>query len=598
MWLICLIISMTCFVLSVLIAVEMNRRNYNCSKKRRFHPFNFVAVGVFVAALFMFIPIHNESFETAFLGDLRTICLSLFNSMQVFTLGCEFNVVKERIMYCPDWLEVGYQAWAAVIFVLAPIFTFSFVLSMIKNITSSTRYLFEFFKDVYVFSELNEKALVLAKDIKSKHPKAAIIFTDVYEESKEGISELVEDAKKIKAIFFKNDILVVDFNRHSAKKSIFFFAIDDNETNNLNVSLKLIETYRNRENTRIYVFSKKIESELLLTAIDKGKIKVRRVNEVRSLVNRLLYEQGEILFDGAKTAEDGKKLISAVVVGMGNHGIEMVKALTWFCQMDGYKIEINAFDKDPLAREKFSALAPELMSSDYNGVEKEGEAQYKIMIHPGIDVETITFSNEIEKIKNATYVMVALGNDDVNIKTAVNLRMYFERMKIQPVIQTIIYNSQQKRALKGIKNFKGQAYNIDFIGDIESSYTENVIMNSELEKIALERHMKWGDEATFWDYEYNYRSSMAVAIHMKAREKCGISGSSKKEKELTVEERDIIENLEHRRWNAYTRADGYVYSKSRDKSSRNDLGKMHHDLVPFSALSEEEKRKDSKAGTK
>ena len=48
----------------------------------------------------------------------------------------------------------------------------------------------------------------------------------------------------------------------------------------------------------------------------------------------------------------------------------------------------------------------------------------------------------------------------------------------------------------------------------------------------------------------------------------------------------------------YMRAEGYIYSGSPEKSSRNDLAKMHHDLVDFSSLTEEEKRKDSRVGSK
>ena len=126
---------------------------------------------------------------------------------------------------------------------------------------------------------------------------------------------------------------------------------------------------------------------------------------------------------------------------------------------------------------------------------------------------------------------------------------------------------------------------------MESSYTEDVIIDSDLEEDALNRHLKWGKEDEFWTYEYNYRSSMASAIHMKARIQCGIPGADKREDELTEEERNVIEVLEHRRWNAYMRAEGYVFSGSKDKSSRNDLAKMHHDLVDFSSLTEEDKRK-------
>ncbi len=449
-----------------------------------------------------------------------------------------------------------------------------------------------------VFSKLNERSLVLANDIKAKNKKAVIVFTDVFEENEESTFELIEEAKKLRAICFKNDILVVNFKRHSNQKTISFFAIGINETENLNQALKLVERYKERENTNLYVFSTNVGSELLLSSTDQSAVKVRRINEVQSLVNRVLYERGEIIFDSARENGEGAKDISAVVIGMGRHGTEMVKSLTWFGQMDGYNLEINAFDKDPFAKEKFVALAPELMSDEYNGVFVDGEAHYKIQIHSGFDVETISFAEEISKIKNATYVLVALGDDEANIKAAVNLRMYFERIKIHPVIQAIVYNSQQKRALEDVKNFKGQGYDIDFIGDRESIYVVDVIIDSELEEDALQRHLKWGEEADFWNYEYNYRSSTASAIHMKARVKCGIPGAEKTTEELTPEEKNIIEALEHKRWNAYMRAEGYVFSGSTDKSSRNDLAKMHHDLVDFSSLTEEEKRKDSNVGAK
>jgi len=595
MWVTCFAASIGVLFLSAVLSFAVNRAKL--TGRHKLSLFNSLFIGVFIAALFMFFPIHIVTADTTLLGIWRAFLLSIFNSMQVFAIGCEFNVVKESMAYCPNWLDVGYQVWAATLYVLAPIFTFGFVLSLFKNISAYFKYLGAFFKDVYIFSELNEKSLVLASDIRRKHKTSAIVFTDVFEDNEENSYELIEKARELGAICFKKDVLIVNFKKHSKNKSISFFTIGRNETENLNQTIKLVSNYKDRINTHIYVFSTKIESELLLTSIDKGFAKVRRINEVQSLINRILYERGEIIFESAKPISEEYKQISAIVVGMGSHGTEMVKALSWFGQMDGYKLEINAFDKDPLTEERFVALAPELMSADYNGVDIEGEAQYKIEIHSGVDVTSITFANIISSISNATYVFVALGNDDVNTNTAVNLRMYFERMGIHPVIQAVIYNSQQKNALKNIKNYRGQEYDIEFIGDIESSYTENVIINSELEDDALDRHLKWGKEDEFWTYEYNYRSSMASAIHMKARMKCGIPGAAKNEAELTEEERNIIEVLEHRRWNAYMRAEGYVYSGSKDKSSRNDLAKMHHDLVDFSSLTEEEKRKDSKVGT-
>ena len=596
MWLIFFIISVASLVLPALFSLGIN--NFRTSKKKKLKFFNLLFACVFVSAFFMFFPAQLTRSDVSAIGVLRSILLAMLSSIQVFAAGCDFSEITESIALCPSWLAEIYQAWGAIIYVVAPMFTIGVVLSLFKNLSAYLKYLLMRFKDVYVFSELNEKSMVLASDIKSKNKNSVIVFTDVFEENEESVYELVEEAKKLGAICFKKDILIVDFKKHSNKKSIFFFAIGMDETENLNQALKLVENYRDRENTHLYVFSTKIEGELLLTAIDKGAIKVRRINEVQSLVNRLLYEHGDVLFDTARELPDGNKKISAIVVGLGNHGTEMLKALTWFGQMNGYKLEINAFDRSPLAEERFTALAPELMSPNYNGVDLEGEAQYKITIHSDIDVSSITFAKEISKIDDATYVIVALGNDDVNINTAVTLRMYFERLKIHPVIQAIVYNSPQKKALEGIKNYRGQAYDIDFVGDIETSYAESVIIGSELEGEALRRHLKWGNEEEFWTYEYNYRSSIASAIHMGARIHCKIPGAEKNEKDLTDEERLIIEILEHRRWNAYMRSEGYVFSGSPDKSSRNDLAKMHHNLVDYSLLTEEVKRLDSGVGTK
>ena len=122
---------------------------------------------------------------------------------------------------------------------------------------------------------------------------------------------------------------------------------------------------------------------------------------------------------------------------------------------------------------------------------------------------------------------------------------------------------------------------------METTYVEDVIMYSELERIALDMHKNWGDEESFWRYEYNYASSVAKAIHQKAKIECGIPGADKPPAERTEDEKTLLRPLEHRRWNAYMRTLGYVYSEKRD-----DLAKHHPDLVEFSRLPESKQRND------
>jgi hypothetical protein len=188
-----------------------------------------------------------------------------------------------------------------------------------------------------------------------------------------------------------------------------------------------------------------------------------------------------------------------------------------------------------------------------------------------------------------------LGNDPLNVRTAVLMRQFYLQQHMgTPAIRAIVYEPRTKQALIGAKNWKNQEYNIDFIGDLEESYSEEVILRQALENEALKTHTGYGGTAEeFYRYEYNYRSSMASALHYNLRKKLGICYFTDSAETLSAEDLNRSEVLEHMRWNAYMRADGYVYSGCEDKSSRNDLAKMHHNLLPFEKLSDEDKRKDS-----
>ncbi len=591
MWLVCLILSLSCLAASGILCVVLSLLR----KGKGVKVFRVLFAGAVGAALFLFLPIHSGAAGNAVWGCTKPLLLTLLNTMQLFTMGAEFSLMTDAVSACPVWFADYYLLWAAILYVIAPVFTFGFVLSLFRNMTAWLKYLACYHREVYIFSNLTPESATLAKDLRSKNKKAVMVFNNVSRDDREAPCELMEQAEALNAVCFQKDILAVNYHCHSKKKKMWFFTIGKNEADNLDDALRLIERYRHRKHTNLYVFSTETESELLLTAVDKGSIRVRRVNAIRSFINLTLYERGHILFDTALPNDAGRKTISAVVVGMGDHGTEMLKALTWYCQMDGYDIEINAFDKDALAEDRFKALAPELMSEEHNHKKNPGDAQYDVTIHSGCHVETASFADKISRLTKATYVFISLGNDDFNVKTAVDLRMRFARLGIYPVIHAVVKSSRQKKALADIKNFRGQAYHIDFIGDLESTYTGDVVLDSGLEPDTVGIHRAWGSEETVWTYEYNYRSSVAAAIHNKAKRHCGIPGAGGEE--LTDSRRGTIEALEHRRWLAYMRSEGYVFSGSEDRSSRNDLAKMHHNLVPYEKLIEEDKRKDSRVAT-
>ena len=114
-----------------------------------------------------------------------------------------------------------------------------------------------------------------------------------------------------------------------------------------------------KADTTLRLFSCDKRSELLMASKTTKHIKAIRVDDIQSLIYHNLYEEGKFLFDGAREV-DGKKVISAVIVGLGLYGREMLKALSWFCQMDGYALKITAFDST-LKKLKFVDSAAELL---------------------------------------------------------------------------------------------------------------------------------------------------------------------------------------------------------------------------------------------
>lgn len=594
-----LISSVFILLFCIVCAIIQSKKEYKIG--RILDPSKWLFIGVVLASIVMFVPIYLENFRSSDCGIFETALISIHNTIRLFVVDGEFDFITSNIPSgVPEWASNIYVALFAVLFVAAPILTFGFVLSFFKNVSAFRKCFLHRSSDVYVFSELNSKSIALAESLHGKKGENRfMVFTDVFENDNEKDYELIERTKKIGAACFKKDITTVDFTRHGKKGKVVFLVIGEDQSENIVQVLKLYEKYKNKKKAEILFFSTQKESELYLTntyddSDDRAEdgIKIRRINDVQSLIYHNLYESGygNIFCSALPDENSGLKQINAVVVGMGLHGTEMTKALTWLCQMDGYRVRIDSLDKDEKAEEKFTSQCPELMSFSDNNI--PGESKYSLHIHSKMDVETVSFDRFVSGLTKTTYVFVALGNDEKNLEISVKLRSLFERMKINPIIQTVIYNPDMKNLLTGIKNFKKQEYDIDFIGDVESSYSEDVILNSSVEKEALNRHLEWGKEKDFWRYDYNYRSSVASAIHRKMKILCKVPGIEKDKKNRTPEELRNLRILEHIRWNAYMRSEGYIYGGTIEKTGRNDLAKTHNCLVPFDELPLNEQEKD------
>ena len=150
--------------------------------------------------------------------------------------------------------------------------------------------------------------------------------------------------------------------------------------------------------------------------------------------------------------------ITAVLVGFGRYGTEMFKALLWYCQVPGYEIEIHVIDNKPNLLSRLNADYPDLMKKNYydlnydqvrniqinpKSATQKGDARYAIVAtNQGIDVNSKEFEDQLAAIHNPTYVFVALGSDDENIRISLRIRELYRRLGKGPDIETVVFDSK------------------------------------------------------------------------------------------------------------------------------------------------------------
>lgn len=605
--------GIACAVMTVAVLDAIVLSFLRQKRKRILTPGNILFGGTFLSGFFMFFGVYHAvvQAEHTVMVLLKSAMLSLQYAMRIFAIEGEYVDFIEHLALLPTTAQVLYTYLSAVVYTLAPLLTFGFILSFFKNITAYRRYLLGFYKHTHVFSELNEKTLALASSIMARDAaahrffsRALIVFTDVTEKDDEITTELCDRARELGAVLLSRDLSSVKFRWKRSPRRLSFYLISYDEAEKMRHAESIMHDY-DLKKVELFVFSDDIRLQLLLATKNTAHMRAIRINDIQALIYHELDTNGTRLFERARDMGNGEKLISVVLVGLGKYGTEMLKALVWFAQLPGYRIKITVFDRDPEAKQRFTDACPELMSDAYNGKSIEGEPRYEIDIRPGVEIGSCDFTKALLAVDDATLIFVALGNDKDNLSTAVRIRTATEGAAYQgdgtkPDIETVIYDEaiadsmgttwQKSDTSCGVTNFKGQPYNIRMIGDLAHFYAVDTVLNSELVEAGRQMHLRYAsNDSDFWRYEYNYRSSIARALHERLRKKVAlfIPGVDKPWGERTPEERLAIGRVEHLRWSAYMRTEGY------QKGKRNDLARRHHNLVPTQELSDDDLRKDA-----
>ena len=613
-------VSLTVLVLSFLLGLFFSARP---RRRRRFLTLTkCVTAGIFLSGLTLLFPLYYlDGLEgSIFRGDLGRSLLTAFqHTMRLFVLDGGYAGTMEQMAGWDAAMRLRYENLCAVLYALAPLTTFGFILTFVKNISSHLRYWLcrlTFWRGAHVFSELNERSLALAESIlenRTTHLRSpllrltlgwaihlwdwvrrpVIVFAGVSAKWEEETLDLAEQAREMGAILFRKDLSAVSHGRLPLCR-LTFYLIGDDEGEKLNRAADVLA--RNYRNSRMYLFSGGVSANCFLksfTQEEKEKIRteVIRVDDRRALIYHQLDENGLRLFRDAYPRE-GERVISAVIVGLGRYGEEMLRALLWYTQVPGYRVELTAIDRDPEAASRFEAACPELILGPHGHV--PGDMAYHLAIHRA-EVGTEAFDRCLRALPHPTYVFVSLGSDEANVAAALHIRRLYAAADRTPHLDTVIYDSALKARISREGDNEMSAYGLHAVGDVTSFYTEGVVIDSQLTREAYALHSRWEScvgvhaKNNFYMNDYNYYSSLTRALHARLLRRMpeAIPGLDKAPEARTEAQRLAIGEAEHIRWNAYMRTEGYVRGKTKDHV------KGHHpDLVPTSLLSPEDLKKD------
>ncbi len=457
------------------------------------------------------------------------------------------------------------------LFLILPSLTVGFILSYLEKIIAYIKLKIFHNKKICIFSEINDKSLKIAKNLKNN---CTIIFTGDF--SKTDIS--------VKSIILNKKITDIKIN---PKSNVNFYMISQNEEKNLNDTLELIAKYKKRDNTKIYVINKSKETPTILDSTDNGKIDVEIVNETERAIFNLLNNKPLFLNTVNNT-------ISILIVGCGNIGTEFLKDSIWCGMLPNYKLEVLVVDKNAdIIKDKLNVEMPELLSN------------YDITFVNG-DIKSNKVMNIIKKRSNINYVLVSMETDDKNIDTAIMLRrLFIKEFDRNPVINLNIQNEYKQKQVLGLSNEKGQSYDLNAFGSLNDLYSHNNIIDSDLEKLAIQVHLSYDPEdKNLYRYnlrEYNKRSSRACALHIKYKIYSVLGDKFTKDmkenqklfKEIYSSEiEELLAKNEHNRWNAYMRSIGYVFVSTNDVAKYykktnhyiHYLAKMHPAITEYDKL--------------
>ena len=160
------------------------------SSKNLSHLIFIGLLGLLVTLFILIFPFINS------VGLLSKVVTTLIYTIQTITFNQDLEVLNNITV--TSFYEEVYMGIVYILFLLIPLMTTTYLLSLIDSVASKVRLFCSRHKKVYIFSEINEKTLAIASKIHSKN------VTTIFIKGKNQVIDdgLIYEIKAIKGIMF------------------------------------------------------------------------------------------------------------------------------------------------------------------------------------------------------------------------------------------------------------------------------------------------------------------------------------------------------------------------------------------------------------
>lgn len=627
-------------VMSVPVLIILNRSHLN--KKMTIILYLFAAIFL----LRFFVSYNRMAADSLYdLNLFERLSDSFLHTLQTFSMDegyTEYTVTGKELLEAgghPLWAAV-YGAVVSALNVCAPIAGGALLLEILTGVFPALRLAFYPFRPKYVFSEMNEHAVLLAEDIfrlnddrklmdLDRRPlfRPLLVFTDAYlDDEAEMSSELFERAKAIGAICIKKDLLHLRLKR---TRMICYLLMDMQASENVSIFAKLMETAAakergglwpdagsgGKEKIRAYIFVKDAVETSLISRIRKRypqmdeRILVRCIRDDANAALNLIEDVP--LFMPYQGLSGGRpKSLGISIIGSGSLAEEVYKTAFWAGQIPNTDLGLRLISEKAGAVEKhLNMTCPELIESckAYSPVLKLCEAPeddrynppYASLLFDQVEAEDEIMAWPEDVFEKTDYYVIVTGSDEKNIRTAEQLRILLSRKSTEGrrpgrklVIAPAVYDDRMAEAVRQYNTDDERTPAMCPFGMAGIRYScQNVFMTRQAENAEITHRMYTRENCREESKdEYGYWSDIARTLHAPYKLfGIGFSGMP-----LTDDERKLLTWTEHRRWNAYLRSLGFVCaSKAQHEwlfkqygGHKGILEKLHPCLVESALLPE------------